>query len=93
MASPRRKISKDERKGRDALMRVVNWVHILVIRRLFDEGCSTADVVAIYDKIQQESGKIAIAMAMPDWHYVDETQVAEEVYAAIKGGFSWRGND
>jgi len=27
---------------------------------------------------------------MPDWHYVDETQVADEVYAAIKGGFNWR---
>jgi hypothetical protein len=90
MAAPRRKISKQERQGRDALMRVVNWVHILVIRRLFDEGWTTADVVAVYAKIQQESGKIAIAHAMPDWHYVDETQVADEVYAAIKGGFNWR---
>lgn len=90
MAAPRRKISKQERQGRDALMRVVNWVHILVIRRLFDEGWSTADVVAVYEKIQQESGKIAIAHAMPDWHYVDEQQVADEVYAAIKGGFNWR---
>jgi hypothetical protein len=90
MAAHRRKISKQERQGRDALMRVVNWVHILVIRRLFDEGLSTADVVAVYEKIQQESGKIAIAHAMPDWHYVDETQVADEVYAAIKGGFNWR---
>jgi hypothetical protein len=34
----RRKISAAERKERDALMRVLNWVNVLVIRRLFDEG-------------------------------------------------------
>lgn len=90
MAAPRRKISKEERKGRDALMRVANWVHILVIRRLFDEGWTAGQVVAVYDKIQREAGRIAIAHAMPDWHYVDEKQVADEVYAAIKGGFEWR---
>ena len=90
MAAPRRKISKEERKGRDALMRVVNWVHILVIRLLFDEGWTTSQVVAAYDKIQREAGRIAIAHAMTDWHYVDETQVADEVYDAIKGGFEWR---
>ena len=83
MAAPRRKISKEERKGRDALMRVVNWVHILVIRRLFDEGWTTSQVVSVYDKIMQAAGKIAIAHAMPDWHYVDEKHVADEVYAAI----------
>lgn len=86
MAAPRRKISKEERKGRDALMRVVNWVHILVIRRLFDEGWTTGQVVAVYDKIQREAGKIAIAHAMPDWHYVDEQQVADEVYQSVTGG-------
>jgi hypothetical protein len=86
MAAPRRKISKEERKGRDALMRVVNWVHILVIRRLFDEGWTTSQVVAAYDKIQREAGKIAIAHAMPDWHYVNETQVADEVYQSVTGG-------
>ena len=86
MAAPRRKISKEERKGRDALMRVVNWVHILVIRRLFDEGWTTSQVVAAYDKLQREAGKIAIAHAMPDWHYVNETQVADEVYQSVTGG-------
>lgn len=85
MSAPRRKISKAERRGRNALMRVVNWVHILVIRRLFDEGWSTADVVLWYDKIQQETGRIALAHALPDWHYVDEKQVADEVYDTIKG--------
>jgi hypothetical protein len=90
MANARRKISKEERKGRDALMRVVNWVHIMVVKRLFDEGWTTAEVVAVYDILQRETGRIAIAHAMPDWHYVDETQVADEVYAAIKGGFNWR---
>ena len=84
------KISKAERQGRDALMRIVNWVHIIVIRRLFDEGWTTDQVVAAYDKIQSETGKIAIALAMPDWHYVCETQVADEVYAAVKGGYEWR---
>lgn len=84
------KISKAERQGRDALMRIVNWVHIIVIRRLFDEGWTTDQVVAAYDKIQSETGKIAIAHAMPDWHYVDEKQVADEVYAAVKGGYEWR---
>ena len=86
MAAPRRKISKEERKGRDALMREVNWVHILVIRRLFDEGWTTSQVVAAYDKLQREAGKIAIAHAMPDWHYVNETQVADEVYQSVTGG-------
>ena len=85
-----RKISPEERQGRDALMRIVNWVHIIVIRRLFDEGWTTDQVVAAYDKIQSETGKIAIALAMPDWHYVCEKQVADEVYAAVKGGYEWR---
>ena len=84
------KISKAERQGRDALMRVVNWVHIIVIRRLFDEGWTTDQVVAAYDKIQSETGKIAIAHAMPDWHSVCEKQVADEVYAAVKSGYERR---
>ena len=84
------KISKAEREGRDALMRVVNWVHIIVIRRLFDDGWTTDQVVAAYEKIQSETGKIAIALAMPDWHYVCEKLVAEWVYAAVKGGYEWR---
>lgn len=84
------KISKAERQDRDALMRIVNWVHIIVIRRLFDEGWTTDQVVAAYDKIQSETGKIAIAQAMPDWHYVCEKQVADEVYAAVKGESEWR---
>ena len=83
MASPRRKISKEERKGRDALMRVVNWVHILVIKRLFDEGWTTAEVAEVYDRLQRETGRIAVEHAMPDWHYVDEKQVAELVYQSI----------
>ena len=84
------KISKEERQDRDALMRIVNWVHIIVIRRLFDEGWTNNQVVASYEKIQREAGKIAIAHAMPDWHYVCEKEVADEVYAAVKGGFEWR---
>lgn len=84
MANARRKITKKERKGRDALMRVVNWVHILVIKRLFDEGKTVSDVALLYDKIQRETGRIAIEHAMPDWHYVDETQVAELVYQSLK---------
>ena len=78
------KISKKEREGRDALMRIVNWVHIIVIRRLFDEGWTNNQVVASYEKIQREAGKIAIAHAMPDWHYVCEKEVADEVYAAVR---------
>ena len=84
------KISKEERQDRDALMRIVNWVHIIVIRRLFDEGWTNNQVVAADEKIQREAGKIAIAHAMPDWHYVCEKEVADEVYAAVKGGFEWR---
>jgi len=84
MANARRKITKEERRGRDALMRVVNWVHILVIRRLFDEGKTVSDVALLYDRIQRATGRIAIEHAMPDWHYVDETQVAELVYQSLK---------
>ncbi len=86
MASPRRKITPAERKGRDALMRVVNWVHILVIRRLFDDGMSTGEVVLLYDRLQREAGRIALEHALPDWHYVDETQVAELVYQSLVSG-------
>jgi hypothetical protein len=83
MANARRKISKAGRQERDALMRVINWVHILVIKRLFDEGRSTSEVALLYDSLQREAGRIAIAHAMPDWHYVDEKQVAEMVYQSI----------
>lgn len=85
MGAPRRKISKEERKERDALMRVANWAHVLVIRRLFDEGWTTEQVALAYEKIQRETGRTAIAHAMPNWQYVDERLVADEVYAAVAG--------
>ena len=83
MANARRKISTQERKGRDALMRVVNWVHILVIKRLLDSGKTTSQVAPLYDRLQREAGRIAIEHAMPDWHYVNETQVADLVYQSL----------
>jgi hypothetical protein len=67
-------------------MRVVNWVHILVIRRLFDDGMSTGEVVLLYDRLQREAGRIALEHALPDWHYVDETQVVELVYQSLVAG-------
>lgn len=84
MATQRRKISKAERKERDASMRVLNWVIVIVIRRLFDEGWTTEQVALAYEKIQKETGRIVIAHAMPNWQYVDEMKVADEVYAAVK---------
>jgi hypothetical protein len=87
MPAPRRKITKAERQQRDALMRVHNWVLVMVIRRLFDDGFSTSDVAMMYDRLQREAGRIVLVHATPDWHYVDEKQAADEVYAAvIKGG-------
>lgn len=86
MAAPRRKISKEERKGRDALMRVHNWVLVLVVKRLFDEGWTTERVVLAFDPIQRETGRLCLVHAMPDWHWVDEKQVADEVYDAVTKG-------
>ena len=86
MAAPRRKISKDERKQRDALMRVHNWVVLLVLKRLFDEGNTVGDVSPLFDAIQRETGRITLAHAMPGWQWVDETQVAAEVYDAVHAG-------
>jgi hypothetical protein len=87
MAAPRRKISKEERKGRDALMRVHRWVVVMVVKRLFDEGWTTEQVVLAFDHIQQETGRICLVHSMPDWRWVDEKQVADEVYDAVtKGG-------
>jgi hypothetical protein len=86
MATPRRKISKPERKERDALMRVINLVLVMVIRRLFDDGWTTEQVALAYGQIQNETGRIAIDNASPDWQYVDDTKVAEAVYAAVKAG-------
>jgi len=86
MASPRRKISQAERKERDALTRVINLVYVMVIRRLFDDGWTTEQVALAYEQIQNETGRIVIAYAMPDWKYVDETKAADEVYAAVKKG-------
>jgi hypothetical protein len=84
MAAPRRKITPAERKERDASMRVLNWVIVIVIRRLFDDGWTTGQVAVVYEQIQRQAGRIVIARAMPDWQYVDETKVADEVYAAVK---------
>ncbi len=83
MGGSRRKISKEERQERDALMRVVNWVHVLVIRRLFDEGWTTEQVVLAYDKIQAVTGRTVIGHAHPNYGYVDEKRVADEVYAEV----------
>jgi hypothetical protein len=98
MAAPRRKISQAERKDRDALERVRNLVHVMVIRRLFDDGWTTEKVALAYEQILKELGRITIAHAKAKWHrvdethivpnfqYVDETKVADEVYAAVKAG-------
>ena len=86
MAAPRRKISASERKGRDATMRVHNWVVVLVMRRLFDDGFSTSDVCLMYERLQREAGRIVLAHATPDWHWVDETQAADEVYKSVLRG-------
>lgn len=85
MAAPRRKISKQERKERDAIMRVVNLVLVMVSRQLFDEGWTDEQVALAYGQMQKEAGRIVIDHAMPDWQYVDEKKVADEVYAAVKG--------
>jgi hypothetical protein len=96
MAAPRRKISQAERKDRDALDRVRNLVHVMVIRRLFDDGWTTEKVALAYKQILNEVGRLTIAHAKTKWHhinethivpnfqYVDETKVADEVYAAVK---------
>ena len=96
MAAPRRKISPAERKDRDALDRVHNLVHVMVIRRLFDDGWTTEEVALAYEQIRKEIGRITIVHAKPNWRhvdethvvpnfqYVDETKVADEVYAAVK---------
>ena len=84
MAAPRRKISKPERKERDALTRVNNLVLVMVIRRLFDDGWTTEQVALAYEQIQQQTGRTLVAQAMPGWQYVDETKVADAVYAAVK---------
>lgn len=90
MASQRRKISKEERKQRDALMRVHHWVVVLVLRRLFDAGWDNERVVLAFDRVQHETGRLCLVHAMPDWHWVDEKQVADEVYELITTG---DGND
>lgn len=86
MANSRRKISQAERKERDASMRVLNWVIVIVIRRLFDEGWTTEQVALAYAQIQKETGRIVVAHANLGWQYVDETKAADEVYAAVKAG-------
>ena len=86
MTGPRRKISAAEHKNRDALMRVVNLVVVLVIRRLFDEGSTTEQVALSFDKVYREAGRISAAQSAPGWQYVDETKVADEVYVAVLAG-------
>ena len=86
MATQRRKISQAERKERDASMRVLNWVIVIVIRRLFDEGWTTEQVALAYAQIQNETGRIVVAHANRGWQYVDETKAADDVYAAVTAG-------
>ena len=86
MATPRRKISQAERKERDASMRVLNWVIVIVIRRLFDEGWTTEQVALAYAQILNETGRIVVAHANRGWQYVDETKAADDVYAAVTAG-------
>ena len=83
MGGSRRKISKEERQERDALMRVVNWVHVLVILRLFDDGWTTEQVALAYDKMHVVTGRTVIGHAHPNHGYVDENRVADKVYAEV----------
>ncbi len=83
MAAPRKKITAAERKNRDAAERVMNLIQVLVIRRLFDEGWTNENVALAYTNIQNETGRVVLAYAMPGWKYVDETKAAAEVYASV----------
>jgi|GEM_PF-4231512 len=86
MGAQRRKISQQERKERDALMRVVNWVTVTIIRRLFDDGWTTEEVALQFVKIQKEIGNRAGAASTLNWNYVDDAKLADEVYAAFRAG-------
>lgn len=78
-----RRITKAERQERDALMRVINLVHIIVIDRLLKEGWGVREIAEVYENIQREAGRIAIEEAGPDWNFVDENKVAERVHASV----------
>ena len=78
-----RKITKEERQERDALMRVINLVHIIVIDRLVKEGWGVREIAEVYENIQRETGRIAIEEAGPNWNFVDENKVAERVHALV----------
>jgi hypothetical protein len=88
MAKARRTITKEERKGRDALMRIHNWVVVVVTKRLFDDGRTTDEVYMLFDKLQRETGRILLLHSMPDWHWVDQRQAADEVYESLTSGGS-----
>jgi len=55
MASARRKISKQERKERDALMRVIEWASVLAVKRLFDDREVTAVLLPVFRETLPES--------------------------------------
>lgn len=87
-----RKITKEERQERDALMRVINLVHITVIDRLIKEGWGVQEIAEVYENIQREAGRIAIGAAGQDWNFVDENEVAERVHALVtQDGFRLEG--
>jgi hypothetical protein len=88
MAKARRTITKEERKGRDALMRIHHWVVVVVTKRLFDDGRTTDEVYMLFDKLQRETGRILLLHSMPDWHWVDQGRAADEVYESLTSGGS-----
>ena len=65
------------------VQRVINLINVFVIRRLFDEGWTNENVALAYTNIQNETGRVVLAHAMPGWKYVDETKAAAEVYASV----------
>ena len=92
MAAPRRKISKEERQQKDALMSSCNWVVVWVIRRLFDEGGTTDEVAPQFERIQREAGRLCVERAALGEGEMDELRIAGEVIRLIsQGGQRWTG--
>jgi hypothetical protein len=86
MAAPRRKISKEERQHREALMRSCNWVVVWVIRRLFDEGWTTDEVAPQFERIQREAGRICVEEDAIYGNALDELMIAGEVIRLLSRG-------
>lgn len=75
----KKRLTKAVRENRDGIMRKIEWVRILVVRRLIEAGWTNQQLANTWAAMEKESARLVISHSQPDHNWCDEAEVADIV--------------